>query len=491
MLLIVIASFWNQPHAQLHYYSSFNHSIFMKATAQIGLPILGPGKNWFPILIGLMFSLLFLSCKKDHNDATPVTPTLSLVAQNLVAPLSVIEPPDHSQRLFILDQAGKVWIIPAGGTMLSTPFLDLTGKMVALNPNYDERGLLSLAFHPNFQTNGKFYVFYTAPPRAGGPQAGVNWNNLTRISEFKVSSSNANQADLASERVLLEADHPQLNHNGGTIAFGPDGFLYISIGDGGAADDNAPGHVADWYAANAGGNAQNVTANLMGKILRIDVNSGNPYAIPSDNPYASSSTAKKEIYAFGFRNPYRFSFDMGGNHQLIVGDAGQSLYEEIDVVTKGGNYGWNVKEATVCFSTDNDLTTRPSCPTIDSAGNPFIDPVIQLKNKANPDGTGSALVVIGGNVYRGSAFPQLKGRYIFGNYSQSSTAATGELYVATVAGSGQWAFEDLALKDYPNSLGYYLKGFGQDASGELYIAVSGVQGLSGTTGKVFKLVPAQ
>ena len=169
----------------------------------------------------------------------------------------------------------------------------------------------------------------------------------------------------------------------------------------------------------------------------------------------------------------------------------QSLYEEINVVTKGGNYGWNVKEGTHCFSTDNDLTTRPSCPTIDSAGNPFIDPVIQLKNKANPDGTGSALVVIGGNVYRGSAFPQLKGRYIFGNYSQSSTAATGELYVATVAGSGQWAFEDLALKDYPNSLGYFLKGFGQDASGELYIAVSGVQGVSGTTGKVFKLVPAQ
>jgi glucose/arabinose dehydrogenase len=463
----------------------------MKTIGVIGYFLPSRRNVWLIILIAVLLILLMLSCKKDHNDAAPVSPNLAMVAENLVAPLSVTEAPDDSKRLFILDQIGKVWIIPSGGTMLPTPFLDLTGKMVTLNTSYDERGLLSMAFHPNFKTNGKFYVFYTAPPRAGGPQAGTNWNNLTRISEFKISSSNANSADLASERILLEADHPQLNHNGGTIAFGPDGYLYISIGDGGAADDNAPGHVADWYATNAGGNAQNVTANLMGKILRIDVNSGTPYSIPSDNPYVNSSTAKKEIYAFGFRNPYRFSFDMGGNHQLIVGDAGQSLYEEVDVVSKGGNYGWNVKEATVCFSTDNDLVVRPSCPTVDSAGNPFIDPVIQLKNKSNPDGTGTALVVIGGNVYRGTTFPQLQGRYIFGNYSQSSTAALGKLYVATIAASGQWVFEDLALKDYPNSLGYYLKGFGQDLSGELYVAVSGVQGLSGTTGKIFKLVPAQ
>jgi len=432
-----------------------------------------------------------IACKKDKNPPAPTGANLQMIAQNLVSPLSVVEPPDNSKRLFIVDQVGKVWIIPQGGTMMSTPFLDLTSKLVSLNGTYDERGLLSLAFHPSFKTNGKFYVFYTAPPRAGGPAPGASWNNLTRISEFKVSTADPNQADLTSERILLEADHPQLNHNGGTVAFGPDGFLYISIGDGGGADDNAPGHVTDWYSTNAGGNAQNVVANLMGKVLRIDVNNGATYSIPADNPYANSSTAKKEIYAFGFRNPYRFSFDMGGNHNLYLGDAGQSLYEEVDQVTKGGNYGWNVKEGTICFSTDNDKTIRPSCPSVDSAGNPLIDPIIQMKNKSNPDGDGNWVVVIGGNVYRGSAFPQWQGKYIFGNYSSSLTAAQGGLYVATPANTGMWSTESLALKDYPNNLGYYVKGFGQDLSGEMYVTVAGVQGVSGSTGKVFKIVPVQ
>ena len=463
----------------------------MNSIAETGLPHVVPGKKWgIIILLITILSFLFAACDKDDPPG-PVTPNLSLIAENLVAPLSVVEPPDDSKRLFIVDQVGKVYIVPSGGALIATPFMDISSKLVALSPPYDERGLLSLAFHPNFKTNGKFYVFYTAPPRAGGPQTGVNWNNLTRISEFKVSASNANVADLASERIILEADHPQLNHNGGTVAFGPDGYLYIAIGDGGAADDNAPGHVSDWYATNAGGNAQNVVANLMGKVLRIDVNSGSPYSIPADNPYATHATARKEIYAFGFRNPYRFSFDKGGNHGLYLGDAGQSLWEEVDLVTKGGNYGWNVKEGTICFNTDDNKTPRATCPTVDSAGNPLLDPIIQLKNKAHPDGTGRSLVVIGGNVYRGSTFPQYQGRYIFGSYSASGTAPQGELFVANSAATGLWSFEDLKPKDYPTNLGYYLKGFGEDQSGELYITVSGVAGVSGTTGKVFKLVAAQ
>jgi len=361
--------------------------------------------------------------------------------------------------------------------MLATPFIDLTSKLVTLSPGYDERGLLSITFHPNFKTNKKFYVFYTAPPRAGGPGSG--WNSLTRISEFTVSSSDANLADMSSERVLLEEDHPQLNHNGGTLAFGPDGYLYISIGDGGQADDVGNGHVADWYLVNAGGNAQNIWANRMGKILRIDINSGSPYSIPPDNPYANSTYAKKEIYAFGFRNPYRFSFDMGGSHGLYVGDAGQSLYEEIDLVTKGGNYGWNVKEGQVCFSTDNDLQTRASCPAIDTAGNPLIDPIIVVKNKANPDGNGIASVIIGGNVYRGSTFPQFQGRYVFGIFSQGNPGVPdAKLYVASASGAGLWTYETLTPKDYSTNLGYYLKGFGQDLSGEMYATVSTSLGLT-------------
>lgn len=444
-------------------------------------------------LLTLAFIVFISSCKKDDNPSN-VTPDLQLVADNLVSPLSVVEAPDDSKRLFIVDESGKIWIVPQNSTMLSTPFLDVTSKMVTLNAAYDERGLLSLAFHPQFKTNGKFYVFYTATPRPGGPAPGVNWNNLTRISEFKVSASNPNLADPASERVILEADHPQLNHNGGTIAFGPDGYLYISIGDGGNKDDVGAGHFPDWYTVNAGGNAQNLWANLMGKVLRIDVNSGTPYSIPNDNPFVSSTNFKKEIYAYGFRNPYRFSFDMGGNHDLYLGDAGQSLYEEINLVTKGGNYGWNVKEGNVCFNTDSDLLVRPSCPSVDSLGKALSDPIIQLKNTANPSGGGLATVIVGGNVYRGSIFPQLQGRYVFGIFSQGGTGAAGanaRLYVANSASSGQWSYDELTFKNNPNNLGYYLKGFGQDLSGELYIAVAGVQGVTGTTGKIFKLVGAQ
>jgi glucose/arabinose dehydrogenase len=453
------------------------------------------------ILLLLIISLLVVlpvfllsGCKKKNDQSASTVANLQLVADNLVSPLSVVEPPDDSKRLFIVDQSGKVWIVPQNGTMLSTPFIDLTSKMVTLSPAYDERGLLSLAFHPNYKTNRKFYVFYTAPPRAGGPQAGVNWNNLTRISEFTASASNANVADITSERIIFEADHPQGNHNGGTVAFGPDGYLYFSIGDGGGKDDDAAGHFPDWYTVNAGGNAQNLTANLLGKVSRIDVNSGTNYSIPADNPFASSTTAKKEIFAFGFRNPYRFSFDMGGSHQLFVGDAGQSLYEEIDLVTKGGNYGWNVKEGTVCFNTDSDLLIRPNCPSKDSAGNPLVDPIIQLTNTANPAGKGLATVIVGGNVYRGSSIPALQGRYVFGIFSQGGTGTAGanaKLYVANTTSASMWPYEDLTLKDYPNNLGYYLKGFGQDLSGELYITTSGNQGVTGTTGKVFKLIAPQ
>jgi glucose/arabinose dehydrogenase len=359
-------------------------------------------KLYSTLTAALVLFLAIGGCKK--NDKPPVsntTPDLQLVTDNLVSPIALASPADNSKRLFIADQVGKIWIVQADGSKSATPFIDLTSKMVTLNGGYDERGLLGLAFHPDFKTNGKFYVFYSAPPHAGGPEPGASWDNLVRISEFRVGA-NSNQADIGSERVILEIDHPQPNHNGGTIEFGPDGYLYISIGDGGNKDDVAPGHVNDWYAVNAGGNGQDIYSNLLGNILRIDVNSGSPYGIPADNPFVGTA-ARGEIYAYGFRNPYRFSFDMGGSHQLLAGDAGQSLYEEIDLVTKGGNYGWNVKEGSHCFSTDNDLQERSSCPSVDSAGKPLTDPVIELVNAANPKGGGVAITIVGGNVYRGDS----------------------------------------------------------------------------------------
>lgn len=436
-----------------------------------------------------MLLILFYACKKnDHPNNNPVTPDIQIVADSLISPLGVVAVPDDSHRLFVIDQAGKIWIIGADGKKLTTPFLDVTSKMVALNANYDERGLLGLAFHPNYKSNGKFYIYYTLPPRDGGPEVGVAWNNLSRISSFTVSSD-PNVADMSTEQVLLDIDDPQSNHNGGTLAFGPDGYLYIAIGDGGAADDVAPGHVADWYAANAGGNGQDIYANLFGNILRIDVNSGTPYGIPNDNPFVNKP-GMDEIYAFGFRNPYRFSFDMGGTNQLFVGDAGQALYEEVSIVTKGGNYGWNVKEGTHCFNAADNETELGSCPMTDSAGNPLIDPVIEMKNANNPTG-GVATTIIGGNVYRGKELKQFSGKYIFGIYSQPGQTPNGQIYVANANNSGLWSFDLIALKNNPTNLGYYLKGFGQDEEGEIYLTVSTVAGPSGNTGRVLKLVAAK
>jgi glucose/arabinose dehydrogenase len=450
-----------------------------------------PGKKRAVMMMAaFLTSLLFVihACDKDDEDDENTRVDLQLVTDGLVSPIGVVAAPDNSNRLFIVDQAGKVWIIDGSGNKLTTPFIDVTSMMVTLSPNYDERGLLGLAFHPNFQSNGRFFIYYQRPPRPGGPQTGVNWNNLSRISEFKVSASNANLADMGSEKIILEMDDPQSNHNGGTIAFGPDGFLYIAIGDGGSANDVAPGHVNDWYPANAGGNGQDVEANLFGDVLRLNIDGAAPYTIPADNPFVNKA-GRDEIYAYGFRNPFRFSFDMGGSHQLYLGDAGQVLHEEINVVTKGGNYGWNVKEGAICFNAANNDTALANCPAVDNFGNALTDPVISLPNTSNPQG-GKALTVIGGNVYRGNTITGFKGKYIFGTFAQTAGTPNAELFITNseAGGAGPWAYSEVNLVNYPNDLGYYLKGFGQDNAGEIYLTVSSIAGPSGTTGKVFKLV---
>jgi len=391
----------------------------------------------FPIVFLFIFSALMLTnCKKNENnnnnniplDSTKVD--LQLVADGFVSPLGVVAPPDNTGRLFVIDQVGKIWIVDQNGNKLPTPFIDVTSSLVALSSNYDERGLLGFAFHPQFASNHKFYIYYQLPPRTG--------NNLSRISEFQTSASDANVADMGSERILLELDDPQSNHNGGTLAFGPDGFLYISIGDGGAGSDVGAGHVDDWYAANAGGNGQDITSNLFGNILRIDIDNGSPYGIPPDNPFVGKD-GLDEIYAYGFRNPYRMSFDMGGTHDLIAGDAGQAMYEEIDLVTKGGNYGWNVKEGRSCFNASNNLSPMANCPTMDNFNNALIDPVVVVNNTANPQG-GRATTIIGGNVYRGTAIPEYQGKYIFGSFGQTGSAPDAELFITTPVGQTDWGF---------------------------------------------------
>jgi glucose/arabinose dehydrogenase len=449
-----------------------------------GLPV----RSLFITSSLVLLSLLFTVCNKNDDTIAATRVDIQQVGGAFVSPIGLVAAPDNTGRLFVIDQVGKLWIIDSSGNQLPAPFMDVSSMIVALSPGYDERGLLGFAFHPQFASNRKFYIYYQLPPRPGGPTPVNNWNNLSRISEFQASVANNNAADMSTERILLEMDDPQSNHNGGTLAFGADGYLYISIGDGGAANDVAPGHVTDWYAANAGGNGQDVDANLFGDILRIDVNSGSPYGIPADNPFVGLP-GKDEIYAYGFRNPFRMSFDMGGSHDLFVGDAGQVLYEEINLVTKGGNYGWNVKEGKICFNAANNDTAFASCPTADILGKAFTDPVIIINNTANPIG-GRALTVIGGNVYRGNAIPAYQGKYIFGTFAQTAAAPNAELFIATPAGQSDWSFEEINIVSHANDLGYYLKGFGQDNKGEIYLTLSSNLGPSGATGKIFKLVKA-
>lgn len=439
---------------------------------------------YFLLLAG---GFLFQSCNLDDDDNANVVLVVDklLIADNMVSPIGLVAVPDESRRLFVIDQIGKIWIIDGSGSKLEVPFIDISSKMISLNSGYDERGLLGLAFHPDYASNGRVFLHYNAPPAAGGPEAGELWNNLTRISEFTVSATNPNTVDISSEKIILQVNQPQGNHQGGTIAFGPDDYLYIALGDGGGAHDVGPGHLEDWYEVNEGGNGQNIEESLLGNILRIDINNGNPYSIPTDNPFVGQ-LGLDAIYAYGFRNPFRFSFDMGGTRELFVGDAGQNLWEEVSRVENGGNYGWNVKEGTHCFDAANPEVVLGSCPDIDIYGNPLIDPVIEMNNWANPAG-GKATTIIGGNIYRGNLIPEYQGQYIFGTFSQNFETPNGELFIANPAASGLWTFSEIELQSSPNDIGFYLKGFGQDLAGEIYIAVSSNLGPSGNSGKIFKL----
>ncbi len=418
-----------------------------------------------------------------------LTVGLQLVADGFTSPVALVPAPDDSGRLFVVDQVGQIWIISADGEVLPEPFLDVQDRLVTLSEGYDERGLLGLAFHPQYGENGRFFIYYSAPLRAEAPQG---WDHTSHLSAFTVFGDNPDTADPASEEIIMQVDQPQGNHNAGSIAFGPDGYLYVPLGDGGAANDVGTGHVADWYDVNEGGNGQDLAQNLLGSILRINVDAeganGEAYAIPDDNPFASQAGAE-EVWAIGFRNPYRMSFDMGGDQALFVGDAGQNLWEEVSIVQAGGNYGWNVKEGTHCFSTANPDQSLEECPAMDADGVSLIDPIIEYQN-GNAEG-GLGLVVIGGNVYRGSAMPAWDGWYIFGDWSTSFGRPDGTLLVATPPemDGAMWTWQELMVAGNENGrLNEYLLSFGQDNAGEVYALTTETAGPSGSTGKVYRIV---
>jgi glucose/arabinose dehydrogenase len=353
-----------------------------------------------------------------------VSISLSPIASGFTSAIGVSSAPGDS-RLFVIQQTGQVLIV-SGGKKVGT-FLDISTRMSCCG----ERGLLGLAFHPNYAGNGRFFVRYTIP------------SGDVRLSEFHVSSS-PNKADPASEKVILTIPHPSYaNHNGGRIEFGPDGYLYIGTGDGGSGGD-----------PNNHGQALNT---LLGKLLRIDVDhaaAGLAYAIPDGNPFIGQAGKRGEIWSYGLRNPYTFSFDRE-THDLWIADVGQDAYEEVDLARAAGgggrgvNYGWSVMEGNHCYKPATGCDATGMAPP--------------LAEYAHGSGDSIGCAIIGGYVYRGTAHPQLYGRYFFGDY------CSGRIWDVAAAGPVQQTPQEL-----PGS-GLQITGWGQDVNGELYVtATNGV-----------------
>ncbi len=366
--------------------------------------------------VALLTAVSALSCGGSNSGAgsgppPPVTIRYELqsVASGLTNPLDLQVPPDGSDRLFIVEQEGLIRVVQSG-VLVATPFLDIR----SLVTSGGERGLLGLAFHPGYASNRRFFLNYTRT--FGGQLQSV-------VAEYLTSASDPNLSD-TTERILFTVDQPFDNHNGGRVQFGPDGHLYIGFGDGGSGGDPF-------------GNGQNL-GTLLGKILRIDVDSALPFAVPPDNPFVGQAGARGEIWAFGLRNPWRFSFDHT-NGRLFVGDVGQDSFEEVDLVTKGGNYGWNIMEGTHCYQPPTGCdTTGLELPIIDYSHS-----------------EGSS--VTGGCVYRGTLNQELRGLYIFGDF------ITGRIWTLAETSPGVWT-RALLLDTNLN-----ISSFGLDPAGEILV----------------------
>lgn len=372
----------------------------------------------WPRYVFVLVLLLVLTACGGGGGSSPAPSArnsiaLTTFATGLSSPVDLQAVDDNSGRLFVVEQAGTIRILQAG-TLLARPFLDIRSRV-----NFaGEMGLLGLALHPGFAQSQRFYVNYVRLLGTGQIQS--------VIAEYRVSAADANQADPASERILLTVNQPFTNHKGGQLAFGPDGFLYIGLGDGGGEGDPS-------------GNAQNLQT-VLGKMLRIDVDRSTgalPYGIPADNPFVGGA-GLPEIWAYGLRNPFRFSFDVPTG-RLFAGDAGQDLFEEVDLLQRGGNFGWNIMEGLHCFK-----------PAIGCNMSGLVLPIAEYTHA-------EGAAVIGGFVYRGSAIPALVGSYVFGDFG------SGTIWRLTQDASGAWQRVTL-FTGGPN-----ISSFGRDAAGELYV----------------------
>ena len=412
----------------------------------------------FPSLAFATILGLTAACGSDPEDetlkpdCTPATGTdvgLELVADGLSQPVFVTSPP-NDRRLFIVERTGLIRIVDRvdkQDLLLPTPFLDMTSKVMLLG---QEQGLLGLVFHPDFKKNGRFFIDYTEPRTAT--------LGRTVVGEYKISKDDPNVADPVEKRILT-LDQPANNHNGGMLAFGPDGFLYIGLGDGGGGGD--PNQ-----------DAQNTTT-LLGSILRIDIDADNgaPYSVPSSNPFATSANGptdpRPEIWIYGLRNPWRFSFDRKTG-DLFIGDVGQGAIEEVDVLparSAGGvNYGWDVFEADSCV--------EPKQPE-DCTDPKFTMPDAQYTHD------GVRCSVTGGYVYRGTCLPDTAGRYYYADFC-SNQVFTFEYVNGQVQN----------LQDLGAIFGAHISSFGEDATGELYVIDLGTDTTLGSVSRVVARPPA-
>lgn len=377
-------------------------------------------KNSLAVCSLLLLGFLLPSCGGGGSITSPppsgppgpVNLVLSTVVSGLSNPVGLEKPPSDN-RFFVVEQRGTIRIIE-NGALRAGNFLDIQSLV-----NFDgqEQGLLGLAFHPNYSTNRKFYLNYT---RDLGTRE-------TIIAEYQTMASDPNQADPNSERILLVVTQPFANHNGGQLVFGPDGFLYIGLGDGGSGGDPQ-------------GNGQNLST-FLGKMLRIGVDppftSGLEYAIPADNPFAAGG-GLGQIWAYGLRNPWRFSFERGTS-RMFVADVGQGNWEEIDIMAKGGNFGWNIVEGNHCYP--------PATSSCNTAGK--TPPITEYDHSVG-------IAVIGGFVYKGTAIPSLANKYIFADL-------TGQIWSLTEAPANTWTRANLITTNRT------ITSFGQDAAGELYV----------------------
>ncbi len=372
------------------------------------------------------------------------------IAEGLMAPVAMDCPKDGSGRLFICEQNGKIKIIK-NQKVNTVPFLELGSKVDKGNMFYSEKGLLGIAFHPNYKTNGRFFIYYSAPSKLKDSE------HKSILAEYKVSS-NPDIANLGSEKILMEIEQPQMNHNGGQLAFGLDGYLYIGLGDGGGAGDEH-GTI---------GNGQDLNT-LLGKILRINIdnysvqtNSQKKYGIPADNPFIKNKNVRPEIWAYGLRNPWRFSFDRKTG-KLFCADVGQDKWEEIDLIEKGKNYGWRFMEGNHCY--EPEVNCNQSRLTL---------PIAEYSHQ-------TGICITGGYVYRGNSIQYLQGKYIFGDWK-------GKMFYLDAKPNG-WEMKDLILTERnDNDLGLNINSFGEDEKGEVYILAQKFTGTVQANGMVLMIL---